>query len=333
MKKNTIHDVAELAGVSSATVSYILSGRRSQKSRISEATKERVLEAAGQLNYSPNAAARNLRRRRTDRICLVMPTLSPFNTLFVSRMQDAADQHGYFTITALAGSEQREIQIFNELRRGFVDGAVLLGTHFLNHGHFRQLADAGLALVVSRDENESDGYDVIHINEEGASRKAVNHLIEKGHSCIAIFGDLSNILQRQKMERYRCLLEEYAIRVSPGYFRGDAVGRRSTYDITRRLKEWEVPPTAILAVSDRAAIGSILGARDAGIRVPEELAVIGFGNIPETEITTPALSTIGQPSIDFQPFADLLFSRLAAEEPLADRVIELNNCLILRGSA
>lgn len=322
-----------MAGVSSATVSYILNGRGNEKSRISAATQERVLEAAQQLNYTPNAAARNLRRRRTDRICLVTGTLSPFNTLFVHRMQEAANQHGYFTVTAVAGTEEREIQIFNELRRGFADGVILLGTRFLNPEHFRILADGGLALVVSRDDLDPDGYDVVQINEEGASYEAVNYLIEKGHSQIAIFGNMSNIIQRQKMERYRRLLEERDIRTHPHFFRGDAVGRRASYDIVRKLKEWESLPTAILAVSDRAAIGSVLGARDTGINVPNELAIVGFGNIPETEITTPPLSTIGQPAIDFQPFADLLFSRLATKEPLTDRVIELHQHLILRGSA
>lgn len=325
--------MAKIAGVSSATVSYILSGRGSQKSRISAATQGRVLEAARQLGYTPNAAAQDLRRQRTDRICLVTPTLSPFNTLFVRKMQEAADQHGYFTITAVAGTENREVQIFNELRRGFADGVVLLGTRFLNADHFRQLSVAGLALVASRDELEPDGYDSIRMNEMGACRAAVNHFADRGHSRVAIFGDLSNILQVQKMERYRLLLEERGIPLPTAYFRGDAVGRRATYEIVRRMNAWDAPPTAILAASDRAAIGSILGARDAGIRVPEELAIIGFGNIPETEITTPPLSTIGQPSLNFQPFADLLFSRLTATEAPAGRVVELHQHLILRGSA
>lgn len=333
MKKPTIRDVAALAGVSGATVSYILSGRGNQKSRISPETRQRVLASARQLGYTPNAAARNLRRQRTDRICLVTPTLSPYNSLFIHKMQEAADQHGYFTITAVAGTENRELQIFNELRRGFVDGAVMIGTRFLDAEYFHQLAETGLALVVGRDEIAPDGFDIIRSNEAGASAEAVDHLLARGHTRIAIFADMSNLLQVQKVKRYLALLQERGIDIDHRHMRGDVLGRRAAYDVVRTIPQWNPQPTAILATSDRAAIGCVLGARDAGIRVPKELAIIGFGNIPETEITTPPLSTIGQPVIDFQPFADLLFSRLAAEEQLAGRTAELYQHLILRGSA
>lgn len=333
MKKPTIRDVAKHAGVSSATVSYILNGRGNQKSRISPQTQQRVLESARQLGYAPNVAARSLRRQRTDRICLVTPTLSPFNSLFVGRMQEAVDAQGYFTVTAVAGTEEREVKIFNELRRGFVDGAVLIGTRVLNADHFRQLARGGLALVVARDELDPDGYDVIHSNEAGASAEAVDYLLAQGHARIAIFGDMSNILQVKKINRYRELLRARHVARPKAYLRGDATGRRAAYEIVQTLPEWTSPPTAILATSDRAAIGCVLGARDAGIRVPDELAIVGFGNIPESEITTPPLSTIGQPVIDFQPFADLLLSRLAAQEAPAGRTVELHQHLILRGSA
>jgi len=332
-KKPTIRDVAKEAGVSGATVSYILNGRGNQRSRISPETKARVLAAAHQLGYTANAAARNLRRQRTDRICLVTPTLSPYNSLFIHRLQEAADAKGYFTVSAVAGTEQRERQIFNELRRGFVDGAVLIGTQFLDGDHFRQLAEGGLALVVGREEVEPDGFDVINNNEAGASAEAVAYLVQQGHRQIAVFGNLSNILQVQKVNRYLALLAEQGIQVDARHLRGDVLGRRVAYDLVRTIPTWVLPPTAILATSDRAAIGCILGARDAGIRVPEELAIIGFGNIPETEITTPPLSTIGQPVIDFRPYIDLLFSRLAAEKPVAGRVATTQQTLIHRGSA
>ncbi len=332
-KKPTIRDVARRAGVSGATVSYILNGRGNQRSRISAATQARVLAAADELGYTPNAAARNLRRQRTDRICLVTPTLSPYNSLFIHRLQEAADAKGYFTVTTVAGTEQREQQIFAELCRGFVDGAVLIGTRLLDGDHFQQLAARGLALVVGRDELAPKGFDVVQDNAAAAAAEAVDYLIQQGHTRIAIFGNLANVLQVQKIERYLGLLANRGLQVAGHCLRGDVVGRRAAYNLVRTIPQWEQPPTAILATSDRAAIGCVLGARDAEIRVPEDLAIVGFGNIPETEITTPPLSTIGQSVIDFRPYIDLLFSRLAAEQPLAGRVATTTLTLILRGSA
>ena len=333
LRKSTIQDVAELSKVSSATVSYILNGRRNGKSRISPATRQRVLDAARQLDYSPNVAARDLRRQRTDRVAFVTSSLSPFNTLFAHRVQEAADERGYFTMTLVAGTANREHQIFNQLRRGLVDGAILVGTGFLEESHFRLLSEKGIAVVVMRNDIVPTEFDVIESNDEEACAEAADYLLAKGHRHIAVLGDMTDILIMKRIKLLLQVLHQRNIEVDHRYIRGDVPGRRVAYDVVQTLIKLDSPPTAILAATDRAAIGAILGARDAGLHVPQDLAVIGFGNIPEGEITRPSLTTIGPEMLNFSELAGLLFSRLESPEPLAGRMVMFPHQLIIRGSA
>src|SRR5688500_10743070 len=111
-KPVTSHDVARRAGVSQATVSYVLSGRRSGEPRIKDETRQRVLEAAAELKYVPNQTARSLRRRRTERVCLLLSRLGvPYYDRLVADVQQAADAHGYVVIVTVGGSAARETHV------------------------------------------------------------------------------------------------------------------------------------------------------------------------------------------------------------------------------
>jgi DNA-binding LacI/PurR family transcriptional regulator len=331
--KATIRDVAKLAGVSEATVSYIVSGRRGGHSRISEATRQRVQAAAAELGYMPNSAARILRRQRTDRIVVTMPIITPYHTILVQQLQQAADAFGYFTMVAVAGSEERELKTVDQLRRGLADAAVIKDARFLCTDHFRQLAATGLALVVMDDVTEPDGFDVARLREEQACEHAVDMLRDRGHTRFAIFGDRSNVFGARKIDRYINLLREAGYTDSDFTVFGSVEGRRDAYNAVLEMIALEQRPTAVLAVTDRGAIGALLGARHAGLSVPGDLAIVGIGNIPETEITTPPLTTIGLRDMDFSGVAELLFDRMTASEPPPGRTQWLEVDLIQRGSA
>ncbi len=130
-RRPTAHDVARLAGVSQATVSYVLNGRRDRNARISEDTRRRILQVTAQLGYVPNQAARSLRRRRTERIAVVVKEIGlPYNDALIQRMQRAADEQHYSAIVMVASSDDQERLVLDQLRRGLVDGAAIMADRF-----------------------------------------------------------------------------------------------------------------------------------------------------------------------------------------------------------
>lgn len=329
-----MQDVAELSGVSTATVSYILNGRNGGRSRISEPTRKHVLNAVRKLGYSPNASARNLRRRRTDRICMVIPNLrDPYYNIMAKDLLSSADAHGYSMVIIVIGSLVRELHMFNELRQGLADGALIVGTCFLDETHFVQIAESGIATVIINNLVQPKGFDVVKTDEDDAQEQAVDHLLGEGHTRIALFSNHENINQVRKIKVYLRLLQERRLVIDHHLIQDGVKNRYTAYQVTQSLLRLDNPPTAILTVADTTAIGALLAARDTGIRVPDDLAIIGSGNIPETEITTPPLTTIGQRSLDFQDISDLLFSRLSGKAPPEGRIYEIPRKLIIRGSS
>lgn len=334
-KISTAHDVALAAGVSKATVSYIVSGRRTGDARISDATRERVLTAVAELGYAPNQTARSLRRQRTERVCVVLPNFGvPSHDVIVQQLQLAADLHGYTVIVAVASTAERERQVLDQLRRRLADGAIFIGPGHIDAGDLGRLARANVAIVVMSNQLIGPEFDTVCSIDVEACREAVAYLLDRGHRRIAFLGHCADQGARQeRFEGYRRGLAERGITVDERLNRGSGNSREQAYRDTAALLLLEARPEAIFAASDLAAISAIWAVRDAGLRVPEDVAVVGVGNIPEGEMTRPALTTVGPATLDFSSLADLLFSRLAGAAPAEGRVYRQRSTLIRRGSA
>lgn len=330
----TIYDVAEKAGVSSATVSYVLSGRRGGRSRISSETRQRVVQAAKELGYAPNQSARNLRRRRTDRVCLALPILgAPYYDVLARDLQHAADENGYTLIIAIADSAQREQSLVHQLRRQLADGAVIIATHHISPKDISDLVDRGIAIVLYDPPFTVPGCDTIQTTDTAACKEAIEYLVAQGHRRIALLGQSYTSTNHSRVTCYQEILETLGIPVEPKLVQQDIDSRAEAYRAAQALLQSSRPPSAIVTSADILAIGVLWAARDLGVRVPDDLAVIGSGNIQEDEITYPPLTTIGPPSLDFGAVAELLFSRLQSQAPIEGRVHELSRTLILRESA
>jgi DNA-binding LacI/PurR family transcriptional regulator len=329
----TANDVAKQAGVSQATVSYVVSGRRSGQLRISEETRQRVLAAVAQLNYVPNDAARSLRRRRTERVCLVVQRLGvPFDDELARDIRRVADRHNYTLIVALGGEPQRERQVLDQLRRGLADGAVII-TSTLEPADLAPLVDAGLALVVLNNQITGTGFDTMRTNEAEACYEAVSYLLDRGHRRIAFLGhSIDRLPQNERLGSYLRALHDRSIPIDQNLLRAGASTRQQAHQATRALLEPADRPTAIFATADIAAISAILAAQGAGLRVPDDLAVIGVGNIPEGELISPSLTTVGPATPDFSMIADMLFSRLESATSLDSREFTMIWRLIRRES-
>ncbi|MGH3742697.1 MAG: LacI family DNA-binding transcriptional regulator [Micromonosporaceae bacterium] len=313
----TQRDVALRAGVSTATVSYILSGRRDRKNPVTEETRGRVLEAAQALGYQRNHAARSLRRRRTDFVCVVhRPPSNPWLERLTEQLHRAAVRHGQSVITMPVGPDDRADSALRILREQYVDGAVLAPSHHLPAEELAQLAGNGLALVVFDDLLDPSGFDVVRQSQAAACHLAVRRLIERGHRRIAYFahGDPGHPEHDLKYDSYQRALSQAGIPVDASLVIAAADHRPAAYLATSELLSRTDPPTALFSASDRGGIAAIWAAQQQGVSVPGDLAVVGVGNTDEGGVITPALTSVGIPEFEFAVVVERLFARLAATE-------------------
>lgn len=334
VSRPTSRDVAELAGVSVATVSYVVNGR--DERRVSAETRQRVLEAARRLGYAPNTSARGLRQRRTERVCLVISSIGvPVHDQLSRDVHAAADAAGYGVITMVVDSGSRARKTIDLLRQRIADGAVLaVGAEYLDAAELRTLAP-GLPLVVVENSVAPQGFDVVRTPEREACGKAFDLLFGSGRRRVGYIGHRGEVAAGTslRLDAYLDALERYGISRDDRLIVPGADARVTGYQAATELLDLPEPPDAIFAASDRAAISALWAVRDSGRTVPGDVAVIGVGNIEEGLITRPPLTTVGQPRLDYSEVARLLFDRIHAKQPPRHRELVLPWELIVRGSA
>ncbi|WP_131097314.1 LacI family DNA-binding transcriptional regulator [Streptomonospora litoralis] len=334
----TQRDIARRAGVSTATVSYVLSGRRGGAKPPPEETRRRVLRAVAEVGYQVDHAGRSLRRRRSDLVALMYPApSSPWSDRLAEQMQESAAERGLGVVALPMSGASTGEALLRVLRERYVDGAVLLPDCPLDPAELTVLARQGLALVVFDDDLDPDGFDVVRQDRARACRAAVEHLVAAGHRRIAYLGhpgeDRRRTARSVKLRSYRRVLREHGIGLSADLVLPVADSRRDAYAAVRELLQRPDPPTAVVSATDRAAIDAVWAARDHGTPVPEGLAVTGIGNIPEGLVITPALTTVGAREFDFSAQVARLFDRLDASAPLPDAEMSARWELIVRDSA
>lgn len=325
----TSQDVAALAGVSVATVSYVMNGR--MLDRISAATREKVLSAARQLDYTPNRAAQALRLQKTNQVCLVVDSIGvPVIDQLARDLHTAADEAGYGLITMVVGSDERGAKTTRLLQQRVADGAVIAPTQILRFSEdsLFELARGGLPLVVMNNTVRASGFDVVRAPERDGCAEAMDHLLATGRRRVAYIGHEGESAvpgERNYSERqhaYRDALTRHGIPVDESLVVDGANDRVSGYHTATELLHRADPPDAIFSASGRSAISALWAARDAGLQVPQDVAVIGCGNLPEAEITRPRLSTVGPPTTeDFTDVARMLFDRVLSTEDVPAREI------------
>lgn len=333
LRRPTTREVAALAEVSVATVSYVLNGK---EHRVAAQTRSRVLAAAEQLGYVRSSSARSLRLRRTERVCLVVGSFGvPAYDQLARDLTHVADGAGYGVLTIVVDSPARAAKAVDLLRQHVADGAIIAPS--VPHLSERQLRTlAGLPLVVMSNAASPDGFDVVRTTEGPACAEAFDHLAATGRRRVAFLGhrlDLSGARRSERHAAYLDALDRHGWDHRPELVVAGADDRVTAYEATRELLSLPAPPDAIFAASDRAAITTILALRDAGVSVPDDVAVVGVGNLEEGRITRPPLTTVGPPALDFHDAARLLFDRVLADTPPAGRVVTTDWTFVRRGSA
>jgi LacI family repressor for deo operon, udp, cdd, tsx, nupC, and nupG len=298
LNRITSRDVARHAGVSQATVSIVLNGT-STPIRVSSATRVRVLAAADSLGYVPNHAAQSLRRRRTRAITFINP--SPDNPYFaevVAAAQAAAEKAGYSISVAAIPTREAAVQILAHLNAGTSDG-VIVGSR--DPRVLAELAPAirrGLAVVALQYDGEDPHVSVIRTDREAGGYLATRHLISLGHTRIAHLADSAAYARRptERTAGYRRAMAEAGLEVEAELIvAGPNTVSGGDLSVRALLQRPGQRPTAIFAFNDQMAIGALHALRTSGLRVPEDMAVVGFDGIGLGAYTTPELTTVEQP--------------------------------------
>ena len=328
----TRNDVARAAGVSPSTVSYVLNdGPRS----VSDETKERVWKAIRELGYHPNAVARSLRTSRVGMVGLVVPDISnPFFSGLSRGAQDVARERGYFVVVCNTdGQLSREVSLLRSLYEHRMEGMIIDPVE-ARQDDFKFLLDRSVPVVLSGLDREGAIVDNAGVDDTEAARDAVQHLLDLGHTDIAmITGPRKQSRMTHRPEGYRKALADRAIAyreelVADGEY-SQASGSACARDLLARGKKF----TALFAANDLMAIGAMMAFQEQGLRVPEDVALIGFDNIPESAVTTPRLSTVDNPHYtQGRVTAEMLFERINADFTGAPRAVVLPHRLVVRES-
>lgn len=339
MKTPTQADVARLAKVSRATVSYVLNNRTNGNVRISEATRQRVLEAAKRLGYQPNVIARSLRTRRTQLLAVMVPDLTnPFYPLLIRGAQKAAEKHEYQILVYDSDDRrERELAFVNAVLRRRVDGVILVAFH-LDAEDVARLTAANIQVVAVGGRLRHAGIDVVATRERLAVHEVIRYLISCGHRRIAhLAGPQDTPAGQIRLRGYREALMEAGLPYDESLVRFGTFRRDGVVEHVASLfpsRDAEERPTAIFVANDVMAIEVIRTLTQRGWRIPEDVAVCGFDNIPEAELVIPALTTIGQDPQDLgRRAAELLLERLNSRAPIEVRHVTVPYKLLIRESA
>jgi LacI family repressor for deo operon, udp, cdd, tsx, nupC, and nupG len=290
----TIQDVAKSAGVSTATVSRVLSAPE----RVAESTRTRVMAAIDRLGYAPNVAAKSLRTLRTEKILVTVPDISnPFFSRVIRGVEEAAHAAGYSVLLGDTRHEpEREDEYGAMLRRKEADGLIFLG-----HRLPACLADmvdtlgARTPIVNGCEFSPSLRVSSAHIDNARAATEAMDHLYKLGHRRVGVItGPLASPLSRDRLEGAQEAAARHRrtddLRVATGDF-----SIESGLAQAELLLAGASPPTAIFCFSDEMAIGALEGVRRRGLACPRDISIVGFDDIRYAEHLDPPLTTVSQP--------------------------------------
>jgi LacI family transcriptional regulator len=330
----TITDVASEAGVHPSTVSRVLNGHAG--STIRPATRERVLAAADVLGYRPSALARSLRLQRTLTLGMLVPDITnPFFSSIIKGAEDAARERGYNLI--LCNSEdqpEREAAYLRLLRERQVDGVLIASSQMADETIEGLRADSFPFVLVNRAAQDGEDLAVV-VDNHAAAVEVVAHLAALGHRRVGhIAGPQNTTTGRDRREGYEAgvrahgLAHEPALVVEADAFSEDAGDRALGIMLAGPAR-----PTAVFAANDLIAVGMLQRLRRIGVRVPDDLSIVGFNDIPLAGLLEPALTTVRVPQLAMGVAgAHLLIDRLEGR-PIGEIRLTLPTELVIRASS
>jgi LacI family transcriptional regulator len=328
----TIKDIAKIAGVNVSSVSRALSG----SSEVSEETRVRIAKIAGELGYTPNYSARALVGKGTRLIGMVVPEISSnYYAKIVNSVENELNEKGYTLIIGTTDFKaEKETEKFNMFLGRKVEGVILAGiTDIDGARHTAEKAGkAGIPVIFLDPVGETPGNDCILIDGSLGMRLAVEHLARLGHKSSGFIGE--DISSKYRLPVFRRIAEELGIQLEERFIKSgmERFERGGYLRMKELLSEGELP-TAIMAAYDNIAIGAMKALQEAGLKVPEDISVVGYDNIREAEYLSVSLTTVFPPVSEMAvEGVRLLLTRMEEKTAEGNRVELLSPELIVRGS-
>jgi LacI family transcriptional regulator len=326
----TMRQIAELAGVSIATVSRVLNGRGD----VSDETRDAVSQVIREHGYTANRSARGLSAGRTGLVGILVPLVYPayFSSILAGAAQALSERDLQIVLSPTGHEHDREVSVLDRLH-GLTDGALIILPEESSE-ELERLLDRGYPIVVLDPLMPLDERipSVSAAHTSGADQ-AMRHLLELGHRRIAQIGGPHGWVATEDRRRgYRAALAAAGILPDPALeveAEPEIVPGR---DAAKHLLELPEPPTAIFAFNDNIAIGAIQAARALGLRVPDDVSIVGFDDVEHATIVSPALTTVRQPLAEMGRTAVSLLGRLLERQRYETLHVELATRLVVRES-
>jgi LacI family transcriptional regulator len=331
----TSYDVAQLAGVSRSTVSFVLNHVDMQ---ISEETRQRVASAAAELGYAPDAAAQALVSRRTRIIGLVL-IRTPHHIdadIFLTQVLDGLIQttqkHTMRLLLDLVEEPSSESAYLELIQSKRIDGLIISGPRTESTA-LRSLVEEGFPLVLMGQLPHPD-FCYVDVDNRAAARTAVEHLVDLGHLRIACVTNAppSYTAAIQRLQGYRDVLAAHGIDYRDELVRYGDFTPDSGYEQMCILLDGPERPTAVFVASDVVAFGAMAAIRERGLRIPEDMAVVGFDDVPFARYASPPLTTAHLPAEELGRRAGEMLIALISGDSLVERHILLDTQLMVRES-
>ena len=331
----TIHDIAKKLNISASTVSRALK----DNPLISEATRQKIKKTAIEMGYRPNVMAANLRTRRTNTIGVIVPLINRhFFSSVISGIEDVAYKQGFaVTISQSNDNLEKESTIAHTLFSNRVDGLILsIGMETQSYEHLKLFSERNIPLVFfDRIVEEIPAHKIV-VDDFGGAYRATQHLIEQGRKKVAHIGGPLNLQIYEKREAgYRQAISDAGLQINENQILHNSLTREDGMNAIKKILESKEIPDAIFCANDTTALSAIIYLNEKGIKVPDDIAIVGFSNEPFSELVTPSISTIKQPGFEMgQKAAELLIKQISSKtKPKNYETIMMETELIIRNSS
>ncbi len=323
-KQATLTDIARRSGVATMTVSRVVN----RSGYVSEETREKVLAVVKEMNYRRNGVARNLKRQRTDTVGLVIGDISnPYATELANAVRETLALRGYNLFICISEhSAEEDIAAFESLADHNVDG-IIVATRSNTEGDekLRSIAESSMAVVVVGRDLVHEQIDSVATDNFAGGFEATRHLIDLGHKRIAFLGAVyENRSTLKRLQGYLEALEQHGFEVDERLITGGSTTKfdvpgysteKIGYEGMKRLLSLPNAPTAVFARNDFTAVGAMTAVKEAGLSIPQDIAIVGFDDTPMAVHTMPSLTTVRQPMrLQGKLAAEMLLKRIAAND-------------------
>jgi len=326
----TVKDVADLAGVSTATISRVLNNHP----QVADETRSKVLWAMEQLNYQPSRVARRLRMEASQILGLIISDIAnPFFTSVVRGIEDVAYANGYSLFLCNSDEDPAKEELYIQVLLAEKVAGVIISPTDEDGITCKTLVESGVPLVAMDRRLRRLEVDTVVVDNVLGAYEAVSHLIQLGHRRIGLIGGPVHITTgRERQEGYKKALTEHGIGLDEGLIKIGDFKQGSGYQMACELLETDDPPTAIFTANNLMTLGALNAIHEKGLNIPRDVAIVGFDDMPWAPSLDPPLTAVAQPTYELGcTAANLLLQRIADK----DREIvemKLEPTLIIRAS-